>query len=33
MTDILIKTHKDYQDVWEILTDQGKILPVKITHL
>ncbi len=30
MTDILIKTHKDYQDVWEILTDQGKTLPVKM---
>lgn len=30
MTDILIKTHKDYQDVWEILTDQGKILPAKM---
>jgi len=27
MTDILSKTHKEYLDVWEILTDQGKYLP------
>lgn len=29
MTDILDKTHSEYQDVWEILTDQGKYLPAK----
>ncbi|MDR4520382.1 MAG: PEP-CTERM/exosortase system-associated acyltransferase [Nitrosomonas sp.] len=30
MTDILNKTYNEYQDVWEVLTDQGKILPVKM---
>lgn len=29
MTDILNKTYSEYQDVWEILTDQGKYLPAK----
>ncbi|MCC6924006.1 MAG: PEP-CTERM/exosortase system-associated acyltransferase [Nitrosomonas sp.] len=30
MTDILNKTYNEYQDVWEILTDQGKFLPAKV---
>ncbi len=29
MTDILDKTYSEYQDVWEILTDQGKYVPAK----
>lgn len=32
MTDVLNKTYNEYQDVWEILTDQGKYLPAKV-HL
>lgn len=30
ITDILRRTHKDYQGVWEVLTDQGKYAPANI---